>query len=381
IAASRAGGLGVLDLEYVKGKDLAGDAIKKLCRYAKGEFGIKLESADSKFFNEVISELPGALKTVILTFSDIQKLRRRVPALHQRQLTVLLETTSREQAEVGQAIGVDGIIAKGHEAGGRIGEEKSFILLQNLLRHISLPIFAHGGVGEHTAAACRAAGGAGVILDWQLALTKESPLPEALKARIALMDGSETVCLGNSLGESYRIYARPGLPVVARVQQTERELVEDECLEQNNALVSWRKRIRQEVGCGSADENLLLMSQDAAFAGSVAKKFVTTGGVIQGFLRALDSHGQAARRLRPLAEGSPLARSHRTRYSIIQGAMTRVSDKAEFARAVADGGALPFLALALMRKSDVEPLLAETKTLLGDKPWGVGILGFVPLEL
>ena len=34
-----------------------------------------------------------------------------------------------------------------------------------------------------------------------------------------------------------------------------------------------------------------------------------------------------------------------------------------------------------MRKADVESLLAETRALLGDKPWGVGILGFVPLEL
>jgi acyl transferase domain-containing protein/NAD(P)H-dependent flavin oxidoreductase YrpB (nitropropane dioxygenase family)/ABC-type nitrate/sulfonate/bicarbonate transport system substrate-binding protein/NAD(P)-dependent dehydrogenase (short-subunit alcohol dehydrogenase family) len=381
IAASRASGLGVLDLEYAKDKNLAADAIKKLSRYAKGDFGIKLDSADSKFFNEVINDLPASLKIVILTYSDAQKLRKQISALHQRKLTVLLETTSRERAEAGQALGVDGLIAKGHEAGGRIGEETTFILLQNLLGHTCLPIFAHGGVGEHTAAACHAAGAAGLVLDWQLALTKESPLPEAVKARIASMDGSETLCLGNSLGEGYRMYARPGLPVVARVQQAERELAEHESIEQSKVLARWRERVRRDVGCDSVDENLLLMSQDAAFAGPLAKKFVTTGGVLQEILRAIDSHCQAARRARPLDEDSPLARSHGTRYPIIQGAMTRVSDNAEFALAVADGGALPFLALALMRQADVEPLLAETKALLGDKPWGVGILGFVPLEL
>jgi NAD(P)H-dependent flavin oxidoreductase YrpB (nitropropane dioxygenase family) len=127
--------------------------------------------------------------------------------------------------------------------------------------------------------------------------------------------------------------------------------------------------------------NICPMSQDAAFAEPLAKKFVTTGGIVQGIRQAIDSHCQAAQRLRPLDEASSLAQSHGTRYPIIQGAMTRVSDNAEFARAVADGGALPFLALALMRKADVEPLLAETRALLGDKPWGVGILGFVPLEL
>src|ERR671918_1665436 len=67
------------------------------------------------------------------------------------------------------------------------------------------------GIGLHTAAACYAAGAAGVVLDMQLALTRESPLPEVAKATIACMDRSETVCLGAEIGEAYRVYARPGL--------------------------------------------------------------------------------------------------------------------------------------------------------------------------
>jgi acyl transferase domain-containing protein/NAD(P)H-dependent flavin oxidoreductase YrpB (nitropropane dioxygenase family)/NAD(P)-dependent dehydrogenase (short-subunit alcohol dehydrogenase family)/acyl carrier protein len=381
IAATRAGGSGVLDLEYATDKELAIDSMKQLCRYAKGECGIKLDSSEGKFCYDVIADAPGGIRLVILTFSGEQKLRRQVAAFHRRQLRVLLETTSREQAEIGQSIGVDGIIAKGHEAGGRVGEETTFILLQHLLKRSSLPVYAHGGVGLHTAGACYAAGAAGVVLDWQLALSKESALPEAVKARLALVDGSETVCLGSALGDSYRVYARPGLPVVTQMQQAERELAEDASFQTWDVLARWRERIRRDVGCRCIDANLMLMSQDAAFAAPLAEKFVTTGGIVQGIRQAIDSHCQAAQWLRPLDEASSLAQSHGTRYPIIQGAMTRVSDNAGFARAVADGGALPFLALALMRKADVEPLLAETKALLGDKPWGVGILGFVPLEL
>jgi acyl transferase domain-containing protein/NAD(P)H-dependent flavin oxidoreductase YrpB (nitropropane dioxygenase family)/NADP-dependent 3-hydroxy acid dehydrogenase YdfG len=381
IAATRAGAWGVLDLEYIKDTDLAVDSIKQLCRYAKGDCGIKLDGSDTKFCHEVFTDVPGGLQVVILTFSAEQKLRKQVATLHRRKLKVLLETTSRAQAEVGQSIGVDGIIAKGHEAGGRVGEETTFILLQNLLEHSPLPVFAHGGVGLHTVGACYAAGAAGVVLDWQLAMSKESALPEAVKARLAFLDGSETICLGSALGDNYRVYARPGLPVVTRAQQAERELAEDKSLQTQDVLARWRERIRRDVGCDAVDEHLFLMSQDVAFAAPLAKKFVTTGGIVQGIRQAIDSHCQAAQRLRPLDEASSLAQSHGTRYPIIQGAMTRVSDHAEFARAVADGGALPFLALALMRKADVESLLEETRRLLGDKPWGVGILGFVPLEL
>src|ERR687896_339126 len=78
IAATRAGGWGVLDLEYSKDKDLAVDSIKKLCLYAKGECGIKLDSAESKFCHEVITDLPAGVRVVIVTFSDVQKLRRQV---------------------------------------------------------------------------------------------------------------------------------------------------------------------------------------------------------------------------------------------------------------------------------------------------------------
>jgi NAD(P)H-dependent flavin oxidoreductase YrpB (nitropropane dioxygenase family) len=140
IAATRAGGLGVLDLEYTTDKDLAIGSMQQLSRYAKGEWGIKLDSAESKFCHDVIADAPAGIQVVILTLSDEQKLRRQVAALHRRKLKVLLETTSRAQAEVGQSIRVDGIIAKGHEAGGRVGEETTFILLQNLLVHIPLPV-------------------------------------------------------------------------------------------------------------------------------------------------------------------------------------------------------------------------------------------------
>ena len=62
--------------------------------------------------------------------------------------------------------------------------------------------------------------------------------------------------------------------------------------------------------------------------------------------------------------------------------MSRVSDRARFAAAVAEeAGGLPFLALTLMSGPEVRELLRETRELVGDRPWGVGILGFVPPEV
>jgi acyl transferase domain-containing protein/NAD(P)H-dependent flavin oxidoreductase YrpB (nitropropane dioxygenase family)/NAD(P)-dependent dehydrogenase (short-subunit alcohol dehydrogenase family)/acyl carrier protein len=56
--------------------------------------------------------------------------------------------------------------------------------------------------------------------------------------------------------------------------------------------------------------------------------------------------------------------------------MARISDVPEFLNDVADEGALPFLALSMMQGASATQVMTETKAMLGDKPWGVGILGF-----
>jgi NAD(P)H-dependent flavin oxidoreductase YrpB (nitropropane dioxygenase family) len=84
---------------------------------------------------------------------------------------------------------------------------------------------------------------------------------------------------------------------------------------------------------------------------------------------------------KPLSENAPLAEALGVRFPLVQGPMSRVSDNAEFAGAVADGGALPMLAFALLKGAALDKLLADTDKRLGDKPWGIGLLGFAPQSL
>jgi acyl transferase domain-containing protein/NAD(P)H-dependent flavin oxidoreductase YrpB (nitropropane dioxygenase family)/NADP-dependent 3-hydroxy acid dehydrogenase YdfG len=317
---------------------------------------------------------------MILTPWDPEVLRQQVPDLRQRRLTVLLEVTCLEQAQLGEQLRVDGLIAKGHEAGGWVGEETTFILLQRLLSQVHLPIWAQGGIGLHTAAACYAAGATGVVLDSQLALTRESQLPAAAKAAIAAMDGSETVCLGGELGQPCRVYTRPGLSAVEKLRGMAISFAQDS-RSRTEVVQEWRQAVEARVGWGAPQEHVWVLGQDAAFAASLAQRYRTVGGVLGAIREAVSTHIRTAQALRPFDEGAPLACSHGTRYPIVQGPMTRVSDRAEFALRVAEGGALPFLALGLMRAPEISSLLEDTQQLLGERPWGVGILGFVPLDL
>jgi acyl transferase domain-containing protein/NAD(P)H-dependent flavin oxidoreductase YrpB (nitropropane dioxygenase family)/NAD(P)-dependent dehydrogenase (short-subunit alcohol dehydrogenase family) len=242
-----------------------------------------------------------------------------------------------------------------------------------------LPVFVQGGIGPNTAAACAAIGATGVVLDAQLLLTRESSIPESIRQRLAAFDGSETSCFGERFGTPYRVLSRPGMTAPARAACEEDRLAAGSLNEEEQRR-AWRRQIHGLTTIGPED-GLWPLGQDATLARSLTERYRTVGGIIAAVVEQVDQNLATARRMKPLSEGSPLARRHGTRYPILQGPMTRVSDVAAFADAVARGGALPFLALALLRQAETETLLRETSDRLGPKPWGVGILGFVPAEI
>jgi len=380
IAGSRAGEWGVLDLEYTYNKKIAKDSIKKLSTYARNDYGIKLNLHDNEFFAEITSSIPENLRLVILACADAKDLKQVVKTLHKPGLTVLLECTSLKEAQTGKQAGVDGVIAKGHEAGGRVSDETTFVLLQRFLKNLSLPVYAQGGIGLHTAAACYAAGAAGVVLDSQLTLTRESPLPETIKTKITAMDGNETICIGEEIGECYRVCSRMGMDVVKELHEISSAFArEGEYTKES--VTAWRRSISEHVGWNSPERQLFLLGQDIAFAAPLAQCFKTVGGVLEAMLHAADTHCRTAQTCRLLAEGSPLANSHGTRYPIVQGPMARVSDNADFVSLVAQEGALPFVAAAWMREHELDSLLRETSALLKEDVWGIGLLGFLPSDL
>jgi acyl transferase domain-containing protein/NAD(P)H-dependent flavin oxidoreductase YrpB (nitropropane dioxygenase family)/short-subunit dehydrogenase/acyl carrier protein len=376
IAACRAGARGVLDLEFAPNP---GPALVRLARFAPN-FGLLLP-ADSDLFAQLPQLKPAC---VVLAGADTPTLATRVRALRAVGVEVFREAVCVAEAKAAVEAGANGVILKGHEAGGRVGPDTAFVLIQKWRQFadknkVAVPFWVRGGVGAHTAAACAVAGATGVVLDSQVLLTRETPLTDAARKRVAGLDGSETLVLGTRLGESYRVFTRPDCPAALELAK------EDERLQAANLsaaakLTAWRTAVRAAVA-GDPAQGVWLVGQDVVNAAPLAAKGVTVAGVVQHVVERVAKQVESARKLRPLAPDAPLAKSHGTKYPILQGPMTRVSDTAAFADSVAAGGALPFLALALLRKAETEKLLSETKAKLGKKPWGVGILGFVPNEI
>ncbi|WP_308369177.1 MULTISPECIES: SDR family NAD(P)-dependent oxidoreductase [unclassified Streptomyces] len=337
-AAERAGALGLLDL----GRDPAAAraAFAELARRLGdgGGYGVRVPVGCPLG----PAALPARVDTVLLADPGEHTPERVAAwAAADGRPRVWAEVTGPAQARTAVGAGAQAVVAKGHEAGGRVGGATTFVLLQQLLSDpgVGVPVLAWGGIGPHTAAAAVAGGAAGVLVDVQLALTAEGEagLPTEVAAALRVMDGSEA-----RIADGHRVFTRPGLAVP-------------------------HGPVAALLGARDLRAQLLPVGQDGASAARLADRYRTTGGVLQAVRAAVTGHLAAAVRApRPV---------------VAQGPMTRVSDQAAFAEAVAAGGGVPYLALAVMDGPDVRRLLAEAAERLGDRPWGVGLLGFAPPEL
>ncbi|MFF8991653.1 SDR family NAD(P)-dependent oxidoreductase [Streptomyces sp. NPDC014983] len=365
-AATGAGGLGVLDLG--NGDRRCRQELSRLRRTTPGPYGVRV-SARCALTPADLSDGPGLvvlapdLTGPDLTGPDptwnITELARR----HR----VLAEVTDLARARAAVRAGAQGLIARGAESGGPTGALSTFVLLQQLLADEELtgfPVWACGGVGPRTAAAAVAGGAAGVVLDSQLALLPESRLPETVRAVLRTLDGAETVVVGG-----HRVLRRRG-PDAPPPPADDPAAVA--------ALLGARDPAHQ----------LLPVGQDGFLAARFAERWGDVRGVVRGMtaqLRpVLDGRSAGAPGPGPgqaLRPGSAMSRALGTRLPVAQGPMTRVSDQAGFAAAVAADGALPFLALALADGARTRAMLTEAQAVLDGRPWGVGVLGFAPEEI
>ncbi|WTV09028.1 SDR family oxidoreductase [Streptomyces sp. NBC_00046] len=357
LAVCRAGGLGVLDLG--PGDRRAREALAQLRRTASGSFGVRVDARCGLTPADLAPDGPHTVVLAVGAAAGEAGPAWTISGLAAR-FRVLVEVTDLEGAREALRAGAHGLIARGTECGGRIGELSTFVLLQRLLAapEVTRPVWACGGIGPRTAAAAVAGGAAGVVLDGQLALLAESALPEPVAAALRTIDGSETV-------------VRAGHRVLLRRGPDAPRLSEGAGPQEAAALLGGRDPRTQ----------LLPVGQD----GFLAALFAERWGDVRRTVRALREavlgtvrDDSAARALRP---GSPMSRALGTRLPVAQGPMTRVSDGPAFAAAVAADGALPFLALALADGTRTRTMLTETRDAVAGRPWGVGVLGFAPEDV
>lgn len=338
----QAGAFPVLHLGYEL--TAAQEALDQLDQTDMPSYGICL--TDDRFLS---LRIPEKVKFIILPCGVSLNV-----AIH---LPVICQVSSLEEAIKAEELGAKGIIVKGNEAAGLVGYESTFVLFQRVISKIStIPVWVQGGIGLHTAAAVRALGAEGVVLDSQLALFPESAVPKDIKELCSKLNGTETRIIAG-----HRVLVRPNSPALPE------NVTAEELTEYFNGF--------------DLNTDYIPMGQDIALAVDLYQEFKSMKKLIFGFKEAMYGHLKQAKTLQVINENNTMAQQFNLRYPIAQGPMTRVSDVPLFANAVAEAGALPFVALSLLKGAAARSLVMETKKLAGEKTWGVGILGFAPQEL
>lgn len=311
-AAGRAGGTAIVDI--ASEHDI--ERIVDLARWSPRPFGVHVRRA---------AGLAGRLDSVGEHILFVASKLSDAPQYTAR-FRALVEVTSRAEAREAAQLGASGLIVRGSESGYRGGTASTFLLLQQVLDdQDSLPIWAAGGIGPHSAAGAIVGGATGVLLDTQLSFFPESHLSPDEKARL-------------------------------------------------NASVA-----RDTTGVVEIDGNALAWGEDLAFAKQLSSRYQRAFDLIRDVRRQIDSClSSEAAFASSLEPNSPGAQALGVRLPLVQGPMARVSDVPDFAREVGNHGALPTIALAMLSAEDVTALASATSEAMGRSPWGIGLLGFLP---
>jgi acyl transferase domain-containing protein/NAD(P)-dependent dehydrogenase (short-subunit alcohol dehydrogenase family)/NAD(P)H-dependent flavin oxidoreductase YrpB (nitropropane dioxygenase family) len=373
LSACRSGGVGIIDVALCRDERERSQAAANLRELVKrapagANIGIRV-SARQIELGEIRSILRDRAHWTVL--ADWQSAGCRDLAEWQSPRSLLwLEVTDPGQTHAAADLGTafHGWAGRGSEAGGWTGTTSAFVMAQWLARQ-PRPFLIQGGIGMDSAAACRVAGAAGVMLDDQL-LLHSSGFPPEWRETLRKLPAEDLVLAGEELGTPCRFAARAGMVAgraLAEIKTTDPSL--------------WRSGAAKTLGWGDLAHSAWPVGQSIAFAPVWAEKHRTAGRSVRELRNSVEAIVEQASRLQPFSPGSALAAAHGTKYPIVQGPMTRVSDCAAFANAVAEAGALPMIAMALLRIPQSEELLESTSQRLGGQPWGVGILGFVPPDI
>lgn len=382
IATLRAGGIGILDLEFCRDYLQAERNLTSLIAESElfpGGIGLRLHTRQiasaKRLLNAMRNNNHYLLVCGVEPKSFVREIREKIP----KKCSLLVEVLDAGDAELLQNAGIAGFVAKGNESGGWVSEDCAFILAQKLLPFGKHPVYIQGGIGIHSAAACRAVGAAGVILEEQLLFMPESSFPKEWRQSLENADGTETAVIGEALGNPCRVFSRPDSEIIRVLQNdSDKVLMADHS---KAALKKWRNHIHEHLGWNEPDKVAWPIGQAVGLAKKYCDRYKTTGRLVSTLMRHTVDCITRLRSDNPLKPNSPLSQFHGTEYPIVQGPMARVSDVPEFADAISKAGALPFLALSYMSGEKILELLRVTKRLLGDRPWGVGLLGFLPHQL
>ena len=208
-AVSEAGGLGTIGCGTMT-PDRVEEIILETKKLTNKRFAVNIAISVSQYTDELIS-LVIKHKIPIVSLSAGNPVSY-IPLLQQHGVTVITLVASVKHALKAEAAGADILVAEGFEAAGINSslELTTFTLIPQIVRHVTIPVLAAGGIGDGKGlAAALILGASGVQIGTRLIATKEAPFHDAYKQNLVNASDTETIIIGRSIGQLRRILKTP----------------------------------------------------------------------------------------------------------------------------------------------------------------------------
>ena len=201
-AVSNAGGLGLIGAGH-----MPPDALRKEIRRAKElttkVFGVNVMLM-SPFVKEVMQVVVDEKVQVVTTGAGNPG--EYIPALKGIGARIIPVVASVALAKRLERIGVDALVAEGHESGGHVGEVSTMALVPQVVDAVSIPVIAADGIADSRGVvAALALGAQGVQIGTRFVATTECLVHERYKQALVKAKERSTIVTGVSTGHPVRV--------------------------------------------------------------------------------------------------------------------------------------------------------------------------------
>ncbi len=178
-ATSAAGGLGIIASATMTVAELD-RAIAAVRERTDRPFGVNLRADTPDVDDRIALMVRQGVK--VASFAQAPG-ERVVKSLKDAGVVVMPTIGARRHAEKVAAWGVDAVIAQGAEGGGHTGTVPTSLLIPQVVDAVDIPVIAAGGFFDGRGlVAALAWGAAGIAMGTRFLLTRESHVPDAVKA-------------------------------------------------------------------------------------------------------------------------------------------------------------------------------------------------------
>lgn len=201
-ATSSAGGLGILASATMSYEQLE-RSIAEVKDRTPNPFGVNLRTDHPDVDRFVALMVRAGVKVASFAQAPSGQI---VAKLKDAGIVTMPTIAAPRHAEKVAALGVDAMIAQGHEGGGHTGPIPTSLLLPQVATLVDVPVLGAGGFHDGRGlVAALAWGAAGVAMGTRFLLTKESTVPDDVKARYLAAALTDTVVTRSIDGAPQRV--------------------------------------------------------------------------------------------------------------------------------------------------------------------------------